>query len=164
MILPSEEQKTPRQPALPAEAATIAMSCRVRLARNLAGERFPDWATERDRERILDAVHEAMDKDAPELGMVPIAGIEAQDRDILYESRLISRELMERAAGGGMAVAQDGSACVMINEEDHLRIQGFARGLDMQTAWRRADELDTRLERHLTYAWSPRLGYLAAVQ
>ena len=65
MILPSEEQKTPRQPALPAEAATIAMSCRVRLARNLAGERFPDWATERDRERILDAVHEAMDKDAP---------------------------------------------------------------------------------------------------
>ena len=104
MILPSEEQKTPRQPALPAEAATIAMSCRVRLARNLAGERFPDWATERDRERILDAVHEAMDKDAPELGMVPIAGIEAQDRDVLYESRLISRELMERAAGGGMAV------------------------------------------------------------
>ena len=162
MILPSEEQKTPRQPALPAAAATIAMSCRVRLARNLADERFPDWATERDRERVLDAVRGALEKEAPELGMVPIAGIEAQDRDILYESRLISRELMERAAGGGMAIAQDGSACVMINEEDHLRIQGFAHGLDMQTAWRRADELDMRLERHLTYAWSPRLGYLTA--
>jgi len=50
----------------------------------------------------------------------------------------------------------------MINEEDHLRIQGFAAGLDMDSAWQTADRLDTRLERHLEYAWSPRLGYLTA--
>ena len=162
MILTPEGQAVVPQPAVPAEAVTIAMSCRVRLARNLAGERFPDWATERDRERVLGAVREALRKEAPELGMVPVAGVEAQERDILCESHLISKELLERAAGGGMAVAQDGTVCVMVNEEDHLRIQGFAQGLDMQAAWRCADELDTRLERHLAYAWSPRLGYLTA--
>lgn len=161
MMLTSDDQAV-LQPAVPAEAVTIAMSCRVRLARNLAGERFPDWATERDRERVLGAVREALRKEAPELGMVPVAGVEVQDRDILCESHLISKELLERAAGGGMAVAQDGTVCVMVNEEDHLRIQGFAQGLDMQAAWRCADELDTRLERHLAYAWSPRLGYLTA--
>ncbi|NLG01062.1 MAG: ATP--guanido phosphotransferase [Lentisphaerae bacterium] len=162
MILTPEGQAVVPQPAVPAEAVTIAMSCRVRLARNLAGERFPDWATERDRERVLGAVREALRKEAPELGMVPVAGVEARERDILCESHLISKELLERAAGGGMAVAQDGTVCVMVNEEDHLRIQGFAQGLDMQAAWRCADELDTRLERHLAYAWSPRLGYLTA--
>lgn len=161
MMLTPEDQAV-LQPAVPAEAVTIAMSCRVRLARNLAGERFPDWATERDRERVLGAVREALRKETPELGMVPVAGVEARERDILCESHLISKELLERAAGGGMAVAQDGTVCVMVNEEDHLRIQGFAQGLDMQAAWRCADELDTRLERHLAYAWSPRLGYLTA--
>ena len=59
MMLTPEDQAV-LQPAVPAEAVTIAMSCRVRLARNLAGERFPDWATERDRERVLGAVREAL--------------------------------------------------------------------------------------------------------
>ncbi len=161
MMLTSEAQDAPR-PALPEQAATIAMSCRVRLARNLAGERFPDWATERDRERVLNAVREALSAEAPELRVTPVAGVEEQDRDMLCESHLISKELLERAAGGGVAVAKDGSVCVMVNEEDHLRIQGFAQGLDVAGAWRRADALDTGLERHLAYAWSPQLGYLTA--
>jgi protein arginine kinase len=140
----------------------IAMSCRVRLARNLAGERFPDWATERDRERVFETVRDALRAEAPKLRVESVAACGEQDREILYESHLISKDLLERAAGGGVAYAVDGSVCVMINEEDHLRIQGFARGLDMQTAWSAADALDTRLEGHLNYAWTPRLGYLTA--
>ncbi|HNX36096.1 MAG TPA: ATP--guanido phosphotransferase [Kiritimatiellia bacterium] len=140
----------------------IAMSCRVRLARNLVGERFPDWATEHDRERVFAGVREALRVEAPDLRVEPVAGFEEQDRDVLCESHLISKDLLDRAAGGGVAYAVDGSVCVMINEEDHLRIQGFAGGLDMQTAWSAADALDTRLERHLNYAWTPRLGYLTA--
>ena len=150
-------KKTRRVPA-----DDIAMSCRVRLARNLAGERFPDWATERDRERVFARVCEALRAEAPRLRVGQVAGFEEQDRDVLFESHLISKDLLERAAGGGVAYASDGSLCVMINEEDHLRIQGFAGGLDMQAAWRKADALDTRLESHLDYAWSPRLGYLTA--
>jgi len=140
----------------------IAMSCRVRLARNLAGERFPDWATERERERVFARVCEALRAEAPDLRVGQVSGFEEQDRDVLFESHLISKDLLERAAGGGVAYAPDGSVCVMINEEDHLRIQGFSAGLDMDAAWRAADALDTRLERHLDYAWTPRLGYLTA--
>jgi len=140
----------------------IALSCRVRLARNLSGARFPDWATERDRERVFAQVRDALKAEAPEFRVEPVAVYEEQEREILYESHLISKDLLERAAGGGVAVAPDGSVCVMINEEDHLRIQGFADGLDMEAAWRAADALDTRLESHLEYAWSPRLGYLTA--
>ena len=140
----------------------IAMSCRVRLARNLAGERFPDWATERDRERVFAKVGEALKAEAPALRVSSVAKFEEQERDVLCESHLISKDLLERAAGGGVAYAADGSLCVMVNEEDHLRIQGFAGGLDMQKAWQMADALDTRLEHHLDYAWTPELGYLTA--
>ena len=140
----------------------IAMSCRVRLARNLVDERFPDWATERDRERVLAAVREALAIEAPDLPAAPVTVFEEQDRNVMFESHLISKDLLERAAGGGVAISKDHSLCVMINEEDHLRIQGFSEGLDLDTAWRRADALDTRLEKHLAYAWTPRLGYLTA--
>jgi protein arginine kinase len=78
------------------------------------------------------------------------------------EAHLISKDWWSGRRGRGRAYAEDGSVCVMINEEDHLRIQGFSGGLDMEAAWRAADALDTRLERHVNYAWSPRLGYLTA--
>ena len=143
-------------------ADDIAMRCRVRLARNLSDERFPDWATERDRERVFGKVRDALHVEAPDFRVEPVSAFEEQDRDVLFESHLISKDLLERAAGGGVAYAPDGSTCVMINEEDHLRIQGFSAGLDMQAAWQAADALDTRLERHLNYAWTPKLGYLTA--
>ena len=143
-------------------ARDIAMSCRVRLARNLEGQRFPDWATERDRDQVLASVREALAAEAPDLPAAPVTVFEEQDRNVMFESHLISKDLLERAAGGGVAISEDHTLCVMINEEDHLRIQGFAEGLDLDTAWRRADALDTRLEKHLAYAWTPRLGYLTA--
>ncbi len=140
----------------------IAMSCRVRLARNLAGERFPEWAAEEDRARIFNAVRDALRSERPQARVALIDGFDEQERDVLCEAHLISKDLLENPAGGGVAFESDKSYCVMINEEDHLRIQGFSPGLDMHMAWRAADDLDTALERHLKYAWSPRLGYLTA--
>jgi protein arginine kinase len=143
-------------------AGDIAMTCRVRLARNLEKERFPDWATERDRERVFVNVRDAVRAEAPDFRVSTVAALDEQDRDVLCEAHLVSKDLLERQAGGGVAYAPDGSVCVMINEEDHLRIQGFVKGLDLESAWRAADALDTRLERHLDYAWTPRFGYLTA--
>ncbi|MDD4102513.1 MAG: ATP--guanido phosphotransferase [Kiritimatiellae bacterium] len=140
----------------------IAMSCRVRLARNLAGERFPDWATEADRGRVFAAVSDALRVERPQVRVALIDGFDEQERDVLCESHLISKDLLGRPTGGGVAFESDKAYCVMINEEDHLRIQGFTHGLDMQKAWRTADELDTALEKHLKFAWSPQLGYLTA--
>ena len=140
----------------------IAMSCRVRLARNLVGERFPDWATEHDRERVFAGVREALRVEAPDLRVEPVAGFEEQDRDVLCESHLISKDLLDRAAGGGVAYAVDGSVCVMINEEDHLRIQVLRAGFQLKKAWNAINDLDTALEDQLDYAFSPTLGYMTA--
>lgn len=145
-----------------AGADDIAMSCRVRLARNLERERFPDWASEEDRERVWEQVRAAMRAEASDYRAVNLDGLDEQARERYCEARLISRDLLARESGGGLIHAPDGSVCVMVNEEDHLRIQGFAPGLDLQAAWRMADDLDTRLDRHLTYAWDMRLGYLTA--
>jgi protein arginine kinase len=140
----------------------IAISCRVRLARNLAGEMFPDWAAETDRARVYNAVSKALKAVRPDMHVALVDGFNEQERDVLCESRLISKDLLGNPVGGGVALGAEKSYCVMINEEDHLRIQGFASGLDMHKAWCVADEMDTALERHLKYAWSPRLGYLTA--
>jgi len=145
-------------------AGDIAMSCRVRLARNLADERFPDWATECDRKRVFAKVRAALEAEKTGVTLEPVTSFDAQHLEMLREAHLISKDLLERAAGGGIAIAylEKSPVCIMVNEEDHLRIQGFSDGLDMQTAWQRADKLDTLLERNLNYAWSPRLGYLTA--
>ena len=143
-------------------ACDIAMTCRVRLARNLEKERFPDWATERDRERVVSSVTAALQSEFPEFRVCPVSELDEKDREMLCEAHLVSKDLLAREAGGGLAYAPDSSLCVMINEEDHLRIQGFGLGLDLETAWRAADALDTCLEGHLAYAWSPQYGYLTA--
>ncbi len=140
----------------------VAMTCRVRLARNLEKERFPDWATEQDRARVFARVSEALALAAPDFLVMPVAEMDEKRREVLCEAHLVSPDLLERTAGGAAAYAPDGSVCVMVNEEDHLRIQGFGYGLELEAAWRAADALDTRLEGRLAYAWTPRFGYLTA--
>jgi protein arginine kinase len=142
----------------------IAISCRVRLARNLRGERFPDWATERDRLRVLNRVGPAVvaSVDDRQARFVGIGDLDETTLDLLCERHLISADLAERGKGGGLVVSRDEQLSVMINEEDHLRIQAIRSGLDVRKAWDVADGVDSRLESLLTYAYTPRLGYLTA--
>jgi len=93
--------------ARPVSDDGIAMSCRVRLARNLAGERFPDWATERDREGVFKKVSEALNAEIPDFHVAAVSSFEEPEREVLFESHLISKDLLERAAGGGVAFAAD---------------------------------------------------------
>jgi protein arginine kinase len=142
----------------------IAISCRVRLARNLRGERFPDWATERDRLRVLNLVGPAVvaSVDDPHARFVSIGDLDETTLDLLCERHLISADLADRGKGGGLVVSRDEQLAVMINEEDHLRIQAIRTGLDVRRAWEVADAVDTHLESRLAYAYTPRLGYLTA--
>ena len=147
-------------PSLP----RIVVSSRVRLARNLQGERFPDWASGAERiellQRIGPAAVQATGDDAAAL--LAIADLDARNRDLLVERWLISRDLAERVKGGGVVVARNGAVAVMINEEDHIRIQAITPGLNLAQSWREADAIDTRLDRLLAYSFSRRLGYLTA--
>jgi protein arginine kinase len=84
------------------------------------------------------------------------------DRQFLVERQLISREHAESQGARGVAIDRDEQFSVMINEEDHLRIQVMRSGLSLDAAWERINELDDAIEQRATYAFSDRLGYLTA--
>jgi protein arginine kinase len=84
------------------------------------------------------------------------------EKQMLVERHLISRELSGSAAGSGVVINKDQTVSVMINEEDHLRIQVLRSGFQLKKAWNVINALDTELEGRLDYAFSPRLGYLTA--
>lgn len=142
----------------------IILSTRVRLARNLRGYRFPQWASLEHRRDILAKVEAALSHETKfAQGLfLPVDQLESIERQVLVERHLISRELTEQEDGSAVAITMDQSSAVMINEEDHLRIQMLSRGLDFEAVWSKIDALDTALEERLDFAFDPELGYLTA--
>ncbi|MCD8534325.1 MAG: protein arginine kinase [Verrucomicrobia bacterium] len=143
---------------------TIVLSSRVRIARNVKGYSFPGWAKKQERIRLFENVRpviESLDemKSSFSDSMDNLSSLEKQ---ILVERHLISREHAARNSGSGLVLNKDESLCVMINEEDHLRMQLIQPGLQLDAAWKQLDEIDTRLEESLPYAFSRTLGYLTA--
>jgi protein arginine kinase len=142
----------------------IVLMTRIRLARNLANRSFPGWAEREEREEILSQCREAVTNTSAmkRCLSVPVTEIEPLQRQILVERHLISRELSGSKAGSGVVINKDQSVSVMINEEDHLRIQVLRAGFQLKKAWNTINALDTSLEEALDYAFSPSLGYLTA--
>lgn len=142
----------------------IVMSSRVRLARNLRGHAFPTWAKKKGRVQTLELVRPAVES-LPQLKSAFTTGLEdlaTVDKQILVERHLISREHAAKGAGSGVVFTEDESLCVMINEEDHLRMQAILPGLQVPEAWSAVDELDSQLEGKLEFAATSELGYLTA--
>jgi protein arginine kinase len=157
--------------ATPADAARregphtkIVMSSRIRLARNIKGAAFPGWAKKAERIKTLEAVRPAIEA-LPQMSdsfSEKMDNLTLLDKNILVERHLISREHAAKNAGSGLVVNRDETLCVMINEEDHLRVQALRPGLQLKQAWQAIDHVDSRLEKRLDYAFSPELGYLTA--
>lgn len=142
----------------------IVLSSRVRLARNIRGLAFPGWAKKAERIRALDTIRPAVES-LPEMVACfseSMDNLSSLDKQILVERHLVSREHAAKGAGSGLVLSKNESLCVMINEEDHLRMQALLPGLQIKEAWAAIDEVDTRLEKKLEFAFSPRLGYLTA--
>jgi protein arginine kinase len=93
---------------------------------------------------------------------VSVSELTELEKQILVERHLISRELSGTKAGAGVVISRDQALSVMINEEDHLRIQVLRAGFQLKKAWNAVNELDTALEDQLDYAFSPTLGYVTA--
>jgi len=142
----------------------IVLMTRVRLARNLAGHSFPGWARPAEREQLLAACRAAVAATPPmRRGFnFAITELGELERQVLVERHLISRELSGAKGGAGVVISRDQAISVMVNEEDHLRAQVLRSGFNLKKAWTIIDELDSTLEEHLDYAFSPNLGYLTA--
>ncbi len=142
----------------------IVMSSRVRLARNLRGLAFPLWSKKPERVKALEIIRPAVES-LPQLTGAyseTMDNLPTLDKQILVERHLISREHAAKTAGSGLVLNKEESLCVMINDEDHLRMQALRPGLQLRQAWVAIDQVDTELERRLDYAFSPELGYLTA--
>ncbi|MST95137.1 MAG: protein arginine kinase [Pedosphaera sp.] len=142
----------------------IVMSSRVRLARNLKELAFPGWAKKAERIRALDQIRPAVESLPQMAGAFSesMDNLNALDKQILVERHLISREHAAKSAGSGLVLNREESLCVMINEEDHLRMQALRPGLQLKQAWAAIDAVDSKLEKKLDYAFNAELGYLTA--
>ena len=138
------------------------VSSRVRLARNLSDFSFPGWASEQENFSVWDQVSNIFKSmSTPFIGW-GMSDTPALDKEILFERHLISQELAQQDDSCGVFVRSDECLAIMVNEEDHIRIQSLQPGLNLQGAWKAADEIDDQLEEQLTYAFSPKLGYLTS--
>ncbi len=142
----------------------IVMSSRVRLARNLADSPFTQWAGKKQQKESMDHLSEAVGStDYLKTGLlVPMAQIDDVDKQFLLERHLISREHIVHPEYKAVMIGDKEVVSVMINEEDHLRIQVMQSGFNLQECWRIANRLDDALHKRVKFAFSNEWGYLTA--
>ena len=141
----------------------IIISTRMRIARNLDNYPFPGWAKSSEKEEVYKLCINTC-KIIP--GLKRVYSIKINDlcdieKKMLVERHLISPELV-KAKDAGVIITKDQSHSIMINEEDHIRIQIFRTGFDLKNIWKTANALDNTFEKYLDLSFSEDLGYLTA--
>lgn len=141
----------------------VVISTRIRLARNSDQFPFPSSMNTEQRQQVLELFRSALQEVPVSVGpltwydMPALSALEAQS---MVERHLISPEFAKREEGSALLASADESVSLMLNEEDHLRIQVMQAGLALDEAYAVADELDTRLDEAIAFAFDDRLGYL----
>jgi protein arginine kinase len=144
--------------------ARSVISSRVRLARNLADLPFAHRAGPEDLKRALSIIKEALGSTGTlkTATFMLMSDLDDVDRQFLVERHLISQEHAERSPARAVAVGDHEMLSVMVNEEDHLRLQSIQSGFQVMDAWRLVDRLDDELDGAIDYAFSYEWGYLSA--
>lgn len=142
----------------------VVLSSRIRLARNLRDIPFPHYADEKKLEEVIHLTEKALNlpPDDTRLQMIRLDALDQLERMVMVEKHLISPNLVKHPAHRGVALRDDECLAIMINEEDHLRIQTMLSGLQLNKAWQLADAIDDHLEASLDYAFDEQRGYLTA--
>lgn len=142
----------------------VVLSTRVRLARNLSGEKFPCCSDDREADDVRERVLSAMSKSNYLTGalVLRMEDVDTITRRVLVERHLISAAFAEDGSGRAAVAGEGELVSAMVNEEDHLRLQCVRSGLAPVDAWRLVERIDSELERNLHYAFSSDWGYLTA--
>ncbi len=142
----------------------IAVTTRVRLARNIADRRFPTHPDQSERGEVLEEIRTAIRSlpDGNQFAWYELDEEGPLSRRLLMERHLISRELADGAGPRAVAVNPKSSLSIMVNEEDHLRLQCLMSGLSVQEAYSRVNRLDDQLSERLAYAFDPMYGYFTS--
>lgn len=146
----------------------IVISTRIRIARNVSDSPFPLLATDAQAEDVLQRIRSAIESEQFQsqahgrFEFLPLREVSDVDRQALMEKYLISHSLIEQSKRSAVALRDDEEVSIMVNEEDHLRLQVLMPGLQLQEAWDLANEIDDLLEAKLNYAFHERYGFLTA--
>jgi protein arginine kinase len=145
-------------------SAQVVLSSRVRLARNISNTPFPSRASTDDRERILSFVKSAVEKSGKlsRGTFVNCSQLNDLDRTFMVERHLVSLEFSQQRDFSALLIGEDENLSVMVNEEDHLRIQALAPGLEMRQAFGLASEVEDELSQTLEFDFDSAFGYLTA--
>ncbi len=142
----------------------IVISSRVRFARNLRNRAFPGWAKKAERTAILDLIRPRVEEllEMQDSFSELLQDLSALEKQVLVERHLISREHAAKGVGSAIVMNRRQTLSIMINEEDHLRMQSIRSGLQLKQAFKLVDKVDSALESKLEFAYDQRLGYLTA--
>lgn len=142
----------------------VVVSTRVRLARNMENYRFPDFMTIDEFEGVVHRVLNAMkinDKDNL-YRFYQIKDLSQLERNVFVEEHLISPSLAKSSKNGSFLLRDDEKATIMINEEDHIRIQVLLPGLNLEDGLKSSENIDNALEQNIEYAFHEQFGYLTS--
>jgi protein arginine kinase len=145
----------------------IVMSSRIRLARNLNAVPFPLIATQDQLEKVIESVEQEIKQGKAEaefehLELLRMSQLKALEKRVLVEKHLISPNLADESSAGAVILSENESISIMVNEEDHIRIQCLFPGFQLESAWEQANSLDDWFEVHLDFAFDEQRGYLTS--
>jgi protein arginine kinase len=142
----------------------IVLSSRVRLARNLQDYKFPTLSTNEEAALIIKTLEQVIQdgKSLKSLELLKMNELQALQKRVLVEKHLISPHLAEDSPHGAVMLSENEDVSIMINEEDHIRIQCLFPGLQLVEALQLASQMDDYLEQYVQYAFDEKHGYLTS--
>ena len=144
------------------KSSDIILSSRIRLARNFMDLPFRPKMNETQADDCINRTLNVLRTDPQEFSYFPMRGIRPVEQRVLAEEHRISTELFEKDDRGAALISRDKSVVIMVNEEDHLRIQAFSQGLDLESCFARAYATEDVLQNSLSFAFDDQWGYLTA--
>lgn len=144
----------------------IVISSRIRIARNLQSYPFPMLSTNQQSKEVLEQVSQVLDNEdlhtISQFSRLSLSELDELQKRVLVEKHLISPALANESRNGAVILSDNESISIMVNEEDHLRIQCLCPGFQIKEAWDLASQIDDIFEVHLDYAFDEKRGYLTS--
>ncbi|MBM7650384.1 protein arginine kinase [Bacillus ectoiniformans] len=139
----------------------IVLSSRVRLARNLTNFKFPSLFQSEEARGVVDEISTAVESEFS-LELLKMETLTPLEKRVLVEKHLISPLLADASPYGAVLLSENEDISVMVNEEDHIRIQCLSPGLQLKETLEKANKLDDAIEAHVEYAFNEQYGYLTS--
>jgi protein arginine kinase len=142
----------------------IVISSRIRFARNLDKLPFPHWANKKQSKQSCEMIEDAAAKIDPlkRSTVFELADLDSVDKQFLVERHLMSYEHAQKTDSKAVIIDEDEIVSIMVNEEDHLRIQVMQSGFNLFEAYNIINKIDDLFSKELAYAFSQEWGYLTA--